>query len=300
MPRAENWTIADLLDFEYLLGEEKSGEEGAASRDRAIFATEIAPHLPPARQEDRRFIFKRWLASRRSSSPATLPGQHYRSAWQALLTLAILLGLSLGAGVASGLLNYRGDEPVNVAWFFAATVGVQWLLLLLAGALWLVRKLTGLLDDFRPLQALMGALLWAFNAGVRKLPGEKRESARAVMARITQRGEIYGAISPWPLLIATQLFGVCFNLGVLAALLLHVALTDVAFGWQSTLRTSPEEAFRLVSFLAQPWSFAPDAHPTLDQVVASRFAYSEGIRPLSQNAMASWWPFLCYAVLFYG
>ena len=29
-------------------------------------------------------------------------------------------------------LHYRGDEPVNVAWFFAATVGIQWLILVAA------------------------------------------------------------------------------------------------------------------------------------------------------------------------
>ena len=47
----------------------------------------------------------------------------------------------------------------------------------------------------------------------------------------------------------------------------------------------------LVSALAAPWAWcAPYAHPTLAEVIASRFSYSEGIAPLDRAAMASWWP----------
>jgi len=299
--RAESLTIADLLDFEYLLSSDASGDDAALrTRDRAIFEQSIAPELAEATRSDRRFIFRRWLTARRSASGDTLPGAHFLAGWQTLLTLAALLGLALGVSLTAGLLHYRGDEPVNVAWFFAATVGVQWLLLLAALGWWLLRRTTGLLDDFRPLRAILSALLWALSAGLRRLPGEQRERFRAVLATISHRREIHGSLAAWPLLIITQLFGVCFNLGVLATLLLQVALSDVAFGWQSTLRTSPEEAFQIVSVVATPWAALPNPHPTFDQVVASRFAYSAGIQPLSQTAMASWWPFLCYAVALYG
>jgi len=97
----------------------------------------------------------------------------------------------------------------------------------------------------------------------------------------------------------TQIFGVFFNGGVLVALLLPLG-RDVAFGWQSTLKTSPETVYRLVSSIAAPWSFLPNAHPTHEDVVQSRFSYSEGIKSLSLPAMTSWWPFLFYATFFYG
>lgn len=300
MSRAQLWTIADVLDFEYLLAADASGDDAAMrARDRAIFEQKIAPQLDDTTRNDRRGIFRHWLSSRRSSE-IDLPGAHFRASWQTLLTLAALVGLGIGVSLTAGLLHYRGDEPVNVAWFFAATVGVQWLLLGAAFLWWLLRRATGVLDDFRPLRAVLSALLWALSAGLRRLPGEQRNRVRATLATISHRREIYGSLATWPLLVITQVFGICFNLGVLATLLLQVALSDVAFGWQSTLRTSPEEAFQIVSTVATPWSALPNPHPTFDQVVASRFAYSAGIRPLSQTAMASWWPFLCYSVVAYG
>ena len=86
---------------------------------------------------------------------------------------------------------------------------------------------------------------------------------------------------------------------MLIALLLPLG-RDVAFGWQSTLKTSPETVYQLVSSLAAPWSFLPQPHPTREDVLQSRFSYSEGIHSLSLPAMTSWWPFLFYATIFYG
>jgi hypothetical protein len=299
--RAESWNIADILDFEYLLAADASGEDATTrARDRAIFETDIAAELDDTTRGDRRFIFRRWLDARRKVDGDTLPGGHFTTGWQTLLTLAALVGLGLGVSLTAGLLHYRGDEPVNIAWFLAATVGVQWLLLAVGLVCWLLRRTTRLLDDFRPLRALLAALLWMLSAGLRQLPGEQRERFRAVLATISHRREIYGSLATWPLLVVTQLFGVCFNLGVLATLLLQITLSDVAFGWSSTLRASPEEVFHLVSAIATPWNFAPNPHPTLAQAYASQFTYSAGIQPLSQSAMTSWWPFLCYTVVVYG
>ena len=65
---------------------------------------------------------------------AGIPGAHFVTGWQTLLTFSALAGLALGVSLTAGLLHYRGDEPVNVAMFFAATVGVQWLHLVSVGA----------------------------------------------------------------------------------------------------------------------------------------------------------------------
>ena len=51
---------------------------------------------------------------------------------------------------------------------------------------------------------------------------------------------------------------------------------------------------------ALPWSwFAPWAQPTLEQIAHSRIAL-HGPGDYSWDALASWWPFLFFAVLFYG
>jgi hypothetical protein len=296
--RAETWTLGDLLDFEVLLAADATADDAAIrERDRAI-AADIGAGAGAAGPTDRRRLFRLWLEARRRADGSRLPGSRFEAGRQAAGWVAALAGLAVGASVATTLLHYRGQEPVNVAWFFAATVGIQWLVLAATLALSIARRVTA--SGARPLRSLVTALAWTLGAGLRRLPGEQRDRFRSVLATIEHRGEIYGAVAVWPSVVITQTFGVCFNLGVLATLLAHVALADVGFGWQSTLRAGPEQAWRLVSLVATPWAFLPDAHPTLEQVVASRFSYSEGIAPLSHEAMAAWWPFLFYSVLVYG
>ena len=292
MSRPTPWKIADLIDFETLLAGETGAEE-----------TRWRGRLPDAGDdaEGRRRLFKAWLYLRRGETDETLPGESVEGGWGTLLALSFVAGTVLGASVTGALLHYKGTEPVNVLWFLACTVGVQMLVLAAAVALWLVRAVTDWFDDFHPLRGLLAGLVWACSFGLRRMPGEQRERLRAALAVLGRKREIYGSLAVWPLLIVTQLFAVTFNLGILAVLVTHVSTTDLAFAWQSTLHLGPEAAYRLVSALAAPWAWcAPNAHPTLAQVIASRFSYSEGIAPLDRAAMASWWPFLCYAVAFYG
>jgi hypothetical protein len=294
-----SWKIADVIDFEWLLAEDGAlDQEALRSRDRAI-----SQRFPEAdrsqRARDRKEIFWAWLEARRSELSETLPGEYFLTAWQLLVVLSALAGAGLGMSVAAALLlAYTGDEPVNVGWFFACTVGIQWLILLISLLIWLLRRTTHLFENFRPLRNLLGGLLWSLSAALQQLPGEQRQRVRARLMGIRRKGEVFQLLV-WPLLMITQIFGVFFNLGVLIALLLPFG-RDVAFGWQSTLKTSPETVYQLVSSLATPWSFVPQPHPTREDVLQSRFSYSEGIRSLSLPAMTSWWPFLFYATVFYG
>ena len=296
MSRSTPWKIADLIDFEFLLAGETGAEGG-----REFFEKHIQPQLGPGGAGDRRAVFKAWLDARRAEAKGHWPGVRCAAAWKAVASLGGLVGLLLGGSVTAALLHYNGDEPVNVSAFLGWTVGVQMLVLAAALLVWLGRAATTLFDEFHPLRDFLSTLAWLLSAGLRKLPGEERERLRAALAIIGRKPEIYGSLAAWPLLIVTQLFAVGYNVGILAVLLAHVAATDLAFGWQSTLDLSPEAAHRLVSALAAPWAwFAPNAQPTLSEVIASRFSYSAGIAPLDRAAMASWWPFLCYAVACYG
>ena len=164
--------------------------------------------------------------------------------------------------------------------------------------IWFLRRTTHLFENFRPLRNLLAGLLWSLSAALQQLPGEQRQRMRARLMGIRRKGEVFQLLI-WPLLIITQIFGVFFNVGVLVALLLPLG-RDVAFGWQSTVKTSPDTVYQLVSSIAAPWSFIPQPHPTREDVFQSRFSYSEGIRSLSLPAMTSWWPFLFYATIFYG
>jgi Protein of unknown function (DUF2868) len=294
-----SWKIADVIDFEWLLAEDGELDQSALrSRDRALSAQILAPER---RQKPigRREIFREWLQARRGEISEALPGEYFLTAWQLLVVIFALTGAGLGMSVAAALLlAYTGDEPVNVGWFFVCTIGIQWLILLASLLIWFLRRTTHLFENFRPLRNLLAGLLWSLSAALQQLPGEQRQRIHARLMGIRRKGEVFQLLV-WPLLMITQIFGVFFNVGVLVALLLPLG-RDVAFGWQSTLKTSPETVYRLVSSIATPWSFLPQPHPTREDVLQSRFSYSEGLRSLSLPAMTSWWPFLFYATFFYG
>ena len=298
-PCAVSWKIADVIDFEWFLAEDGDVDDAALRvRDRQIFE-KISLANASRRAKSRKDIFRAWLEIRRSQTSEMPPGEYFLTAWQTLSVLSAVVGAAIGISVAAAvLLTYRGDEPVNVAWFFACTVGIQWLILAAALGIWLLRRTTHLFENFRPLRKLLSGVLWSLSTALHRLPGDRREHARARLMGIRQKGEVF-ALLLWPLLMITQIFGVFFNAGVLIALLLPLG-RDVAFGWQSTLKTSPETVYRLVSSIAAPWSFLPNAHPARQEVEQSRFSYSEGIKSLSLPAMTSWWPFLLYATFFYG
>ncbi len=308
MRRAESWTIADILDFEYLLSSDAGGDDAALrARDRTIFEQGIAPQLDEAQRGDRRLIFRRWLTARRGTGGSTLPGAHFIAGWQTLLACAALAGLALGVSLTAGLLHYRSDEPVNVSWFLACTLGVQLLVLVVAVAIWLLRATTAWFDDFHPLRGLLTGLVWLCSAGLRRMPGPQRESLRASLGILGRKREIYGSLATWPFLIVTQLFGVAFNVGILGTMMLHLAFTNMHFQWESTWVKSPAAAYRIVASAALPWSsFAPTPHPTLTEIEQShnidRISFQRLLaEPKPQlGTLKSWWPFLCYAVVFYG
>jgi hypothetical protein len=294
-----SWKIADVLDFEWLLAEDGELDQAAIrSRDHALAARVFASDRRQSART-RTEIFWAWLQARRSELSETLPGEYFLTAWQLLVVLSAVAGVVLGMSVAAALLlAYTGEEPVNVGWFFACTVGIQWLILLASLLIWFLRRTTHLFENFRPLRNLLAALLWSLSSALQQLPGEQRQRVRARLIGIRRKSEVFQLLV-WPLLMITQIFGVFFNVGVLVALLLPLG-RDVAFGWQSTLKTSPETVYRLVSSIAGPWSFLPQPHPNREDVLQSRFSYSEGIHSLSGPATTSWWPFLFYATLFYG
>jgi len=285
-----SWSLADVIDFEALVS-----RDGDETRDRRIFEEKIAA----LGLRNRRDIFHAWLDARRTEGDG-LPGEQFITGWHTLLTVAIVAALLLGAIIASPALLYHGEEPVNVVDFLGCALGVQLLLIFGALVVWLLRRASLLPAAWRPLQATVRALLVLVGEGMRRLPGEQRLQLGAALGRLDRRREIYGPLAVWPLLVCTQLFAVCFNIGVLGTLLWRVAGHDQRFGWQTTLDISSESAGRFVASFASPWAWAPNAHPTAAQVIATRYAPHQSHATLPAEAMRAWWPFLFWSVGFYG
>ena len=284
MSRPAPWHFADLLDFETLLaGDAAQSDDALLARDRAI----------RIHSTERSAAFREWLDARRKQESSALPGEALRAGWDALLVLGALGGLLLGASVCAAVLRYPGSEPVNVSVFLGATLGPQFIVPLIFAALWwLLRVRVG--------ARALGALVCWLGGLVRHLPGERRQRVQVALATIERRREIHGSLAMWPLAIATQVFAVAFNVGVLGALLAHVPTHELRFGWQTTLEVGAEEVASVVEAVAMPWQWAPFAHPTGEQIVATRFAPGQSLATLPGESARAWWPFLAYAVGCYG
>lgn len=298
VPSTAPWTIADVVDFEYLLESDGGRDpDELASRDAQVFREAIAPRLGSERRGDRRAIFHAWLEERRREAGEPMPGRQFSSGWRMMLTLGIAGGLVLGGATTFALLRYQTLEPINVAVFLGWTLGVQWLVLLLAAFFGMVRQS---LPDFRDTYPVH-ALLWAFDAALRKMPGDQRERLRAALATIAQKREIYRSLTVWPLMVVTQLFAVAFNAGILGAMLAHVGVIDTRFGWQTTLGAQAAQVHRVVRIASAPWAGLVDnPHPTEEQIAQSRYAPGQSLHSLSASATRAWWPFLFCAIAGYG
>lgn len=287
--RSTSWKIADLIDFEIQLA---CDPHAAGARDAMA---KCENQLLRFDTGDRQAAFKIWLEAMRGGDQKNTFGKRYAAVARFFLLLCAVAGFLIGLCVTASLLIYRGKEPVNVTTFLLVTVGLQLLVFFLGLIIWFFRDWLGFTVDFHPVRlAFERFVLWKF-------PGKDRDRLRSSMANFCKKREIYGSLPSLQLVITTQIFGVAFNLGILVALFFHVTTADLAFGWQSTLINSPEDYFYCVSFLSEPWShFAANAHPTIAEVTASRFTYSAGMPSMDPAATASWWPFLFYAVVFYG
>ena len=302
VPERTPWTLADVLDFESLLhhDEQHSDMHELAERDSRLWRDRIEGALQGDERDQPAAVFHRWLEARRATDPGGIrPGTWLSNGWRALGYLATLAGLIAGAAVAGGALYYRGERPVNVAVFLGVTVGIQWLMILWAALLWLARGFRA--SASRTLAGLFDAIGRSLAGALEHLSGEERQRLRGDAAALRHLAGRNSELLRWPPLIALQRFGVAWNLGVLAALLLRVLATDVAFGWESTWAKGPETTHAIAAALASPWTWiAPEACPTIEQVEQSWFHYQSGMTALDRNAAAAWWTWLVGMILTYG
>ncbi len=301
------WKIKDIIDFQYFLGRNKNG---TGETDRRIYLeyTQKQPEPP-----DRRAVFKYWLKRRRQqaadeSRPETLPGEIYTEAAAAARLILGALAFISGAVLAWSVLSYGGTTPVNVFTCLWVLLAPQVILLIVLAAASFIYRFTGRSPAAKGLYAIISMLILRIsrriiNYAAAKAPQDKQNSLHSALGSAGSTGNLYGGLFFWPVFNIAQLTGVIFNIGILAALLLRITITDVAFGWQSTLQPEPQTVYRIVEIIALPWTWLADppvAHPTADQIAGSRMVLKDGIYSLATGDLVSWWPFLCLSVAFYG
>jgi hypothetical protein len=135
------------------------------------------------------------------------------------------------------------------------------------------------------------------------------ETTRIAVNRLLSRRSLYQRVERHLLFRHVQIAAAWFNLGALAVLLVEVTVTDLAFGWSTTLQLGPERFYQLCERLSVPWSrWLPEAIPSLDLVQATQYfrlegAYvgaAEGARIADPALSGQWWPFLAACLFFYG
>ncbi len=307
------WNIEDLIDLEFFLNQDNSEDlDYLATRDRKIY-TELSSATQESTPPQ---LLRDWLAFRREiqcqeDGEIALPGRTWQETLYLFFGVAFFAGLFSGGGLAFSFLSYSGKEPVNVAAYFTVFVFAQAILfLLLAGSAFFRRiQRKNLIEAsllYRLLHRLFTGILHKIMSGVQrktsqKVSAETRLKWSAYSRSIKQIRQRYGLLFLRPFFLVVQVFGVCFNTGVLAATLFKVIGVDLAFGWQSTLQVTPASVHKLVHWVALPWSWLPKSFiPTLSQIEGSRLVLKDGIYHLLNADLTSWWPFLCLSVLCYG
>jgi len=314
---AYSWHIEDVVDLEHFLKTDGEGDGASVrSRDRDLFLNRIAPALGVNDLSDTTAIRKAlrlWLDERRGTDSPTkatgrLPGTVFRDVLSISITILLAVGLLSGISLSFAVLRYQGSEPVNVSVYLGCFVLLQILLVALLCLWWLIRPFAKPLHRLAFLQTIVGTAL----AGVFKrlavrskaaFPAESRNHISALIGGMQGHSRIYGAVFYWRMLRLVQAFGIGFNAGVIGGSMLKIVGSDLAFGWQSTLRLSSQAVYRFVEMLSSPWSWlVPShmAHPSLEQIHGSRMVLKDGIYALTTPDLVSWWPFLVLSVLCYG
>jgi len=305
------WKYYDIMDLEYFF-QQDGNSDGVKlhERDRQIYldherSTPQETNLSP------QFLLAIWLSALRrkyGDDGPPLPGRVCREAHILLRLILMIFGLFGGGGIGLAFLAYSGTTPVNVLHFLVlfvfSQVGLAAILLARAA---LVRFGLGSVPRsllVRTLGTILLSLLTRLlRRASRHFSGEQRLSIEATLGRLQAGTVTMPLLFYWPLFQLLQLTGVCFNLGLLATTFFRISVSDLAFGWQSTLQFSAQSLHSFVSWMALPWGWLfPEGtgYPSLTEIEGSRIILKEGITHLQTPDLISWWPFLLLSIVVYG
>ena len=307
----QRWHIADLIDLEFFLDQDDGEDlDLLAGRDREIYKG--LGVTGPRKQHSASALLRDWLEARKAAvaeslGETVLPGRIWQEFFVVFFWGILVFGLVSGATLAFSFLSYSGTRPVNVSAYFGIFVVFEVVLLLFFLLISLYRHMLGQGLEASFLYRSFRRIFYRIIAGVSRRAGARVSADTrgqwlahvGSMRRLQQR---YGRLFIRPFFLLAQVFGISFNAGVLAATLLKVIGSDVAFGWQTTLQISSETVYSLVRWISLPWSWFMPSYgcPTMEQIQGSKLILKDGLYHLATHDLVSWWPFLCLSVACYG
>lgn len=187
-----------------------------------------------------------------------------------LSAVALLSGFSLMAA----LLEFLPHGRINLLWFLL--IGVA-----LPALWWLLALLLPSAQVPLPLHTLVQ----------RRLPKALGSAApELTLAPLLGR----------TVLLLGQALSLLFAIGMVAAFVLYLAVTDLAFGWSSTLAPGGDWLHQITSLLSLPWSqLWPAAVPTLELVELSHHLRATPADPTQAARLGEWWRFLLMSLISY-
>ncbi|MEM8765917.1 MAG: DUF2868 domain-containing protein [Pseudomonadota bacterium] len=276
--------LADVVDIRRWLDDDAEHPfEHRLERDRAIGAA-----LSATAPLDR---VRAWWTQVEAPDPVS-PGLRIANYRRLARLLLWLLGVFLGVSLGTVAFAYDGNHPVNLLALLGVLVGVPFLLLLLTLVLLLPGRIPGL--------AVLRETLATMNPGRWVGAWLDRYSGGQLFAGF---GAATTGFARWQLVEFSQWLALGYFLGVLLAATILVAVTDLAFGWSTTLELTAERVHGAFLVLAWPWQgWLATAVPDLALVEASRFFRLDTapVAATEAEALGRWWPFVLMTILFWG
>ncbi|SDU56984.1 DUF2868 domain-containing protein [Desulfobacula phenolica] len=314
-----NIRLKDIIDLDYLISMDDALESKEEITSRAMKDRKIFSQCKAGCKNDTALLLS-WLKFRKAEfvqdrdkkGLALLPGTFFSSLYTWVVYAMIFFGSMAGISLAYSFLAYHGTRPINVAVFIALFVVLQVVLILLTLIL-LARRAAGTKNRENLFHtSIIHTLIAAFFFNV--LPKILKKADWPVFKKsldtleytsslIRTKNREYMPLFFWPFFILTSVFSFGFSTGAFAGTFFRIIVSDMAFGWQSTIMTTSSRVHDMVSFIALPWSWfmpASLAHPSLEQIDGSRIILKDGISVLATQDLISWWPFLCMGIVFYA
>jgi len=281
--------LADLVDLQTQLRlDQQADREQLKKRDR-----QIGIDLKVGTRSNLSAM-RGWINALRSGK--STPGVKAQRSITTLIVTLWIAGLVSGWALAQTVLAYDGSEPVNIVSTLIVLVGIQLLTLLLL-LVFTSGAFSGIfeaLSIFNPAALLTRVIGWIWH-----------DQPEAIKHLLSQEQKLHGVRLRLPLLTyLAQHFTVALNLGIVAALLYLVTISDLAFGWYSTLEITNASMTRVLHTLSAPWNqLLPTAVPGAELVDISRFYRLQSTLRSSSAAagqLGTWWIFILMCLLVYG
>jgi len=311
--------LKDIIDLDYFIRMDDALESMEDVNSRVIKDRKMYHGCRKNTQNHTELLLS-WLILRKEEFFAKtgrkdrplLPGTLFSFLHTWMMYSAILSGGILGVSLAYSFLAYHGTSPINVAVFMAVFIVFQFLLILFT-LIVVIRRAIGAAtrrnqDQTSVIHTVLIFIFFNFLPRCLKKAGgtiakKNRTTLEYTSSLIRRKNREYSRLFFWTFFILASVFAFSFSTGAVSGTFFRVIVSDMAFGWQSTLMATSEGVHDIISLIALPWSwFMPEsvAVPSLEQVEGSRIVLKDGISVLATQDLVSWWPFLCMGILFYA